>query len=66
MVTSGLSLAAHFGDGTLRARDLAASLVGAVIKDPLADRVAWEEYLEAVVKERPGWGDLYGAVREFT
>lgn len=64
VVTSGLSLAAYFGDGRLRARDVAASLVGAVVKDPLQDRVAWEEYLEAVVKERPGWGDLYAAVRE--
>ncbi len=64
VVTSGLSLAAHFGDGQLRARDLAASLVGAVVKDPVADGVAWEEYLEAVVRERPGWDDLYSAVRE--
>ncbi len=64
VVTSGLSLAAHFGDGQLGARDLAASLVGAVVKDPVADGVVWEEYLEAVVRDRPGWDDLYRAVRE--
>jgi hypothetical protein len=28
------------------------------------DRVAWLEYLEAVVKERKGWSDLYRASRE--
>ena len=66
VVTSALSLAAHFGDGQLSAQDLAASLVGAVVKDPVADGVAWEEYLEAVVRERPGWDDLYSAVRELS
>ena len=60
----GLALAAHFGDGSLRASDLAAGLVGAVIKDPVQDRVVWHEYLETVVKERDGWKDLYRACRE--
>jgi hypothetical protein len=59
-------LAAHFGDGELRAGDIAASLVGAVVKDPVQDRVAWEEYLEAVARERRGWSDLYEACRELT
>jgi MoxR-like ATPase len=31
VITSGLTLAAHFGDGELRAGDVAASLVGAVV-----------------------------------
>jgi MoxR-like ATPase len=66
VLTSGLSLAAHFGDGRLRAADLAASLAGAIVKDPVADRVAWEEYLETVVRNRPGWDDLYAAVRDVT
>ena len=60
----GLVLAAHFGDGELQPSDVAASLVGAVIKDPVTDRVAWEEYLEAVARQRRGWGDLYAACRE--
>jgi MoxR-like ATPase len=60
----GLALAAHFGDGTLRAADLAAGLVGAVVKDPVQDAVVWKEYLETVVKERDGWKDLYRACRE--
>ena len=60
----GLSLAAHFGDGTLRAADAASGLVGAVIKDPVQDRIVWQEYLETVVKEREGWKDLYRACRQ--
>lgn len=64
VVNSGMALAAHFGDGALRAGDVAAVLVGTVIKDPVQDRVAWLEYLETVVKEREGWKDLYRACRE--
>ena len=63
-VNSGLALAGHFGDGRLRANDLAAGLTGAVIKDPVHDAVAWQEYLETVAKERAGWDALYRACRE--
>jgi hypothetical protein len=64
VMNQGLSLAAHFGDGTLRAADVAGSLVGAVVKDPVQDRVVWREYLETVVKERDGWKDLYRACKK--
>jgi len=64
VINNGLSLAAHFGDGVLRAPDLASSVIGAVVKDPVQDRVVWQEYLETVVKERDGWKDLYRACRE--
>jgi MoxR-like ATPase len=64
VVTSGLALAAHFGDGTLRAMDVAAGIVGSVVKDPVSDRVVWREYLETVVRERDGWQDFYRAARE--
>lgn len=63
VVTNGMALAAHFGDGFLRADDLASGLVGTVVKDPVQDRIAWLEYLETVVKERNGWKDLYRAAR---
>jgi MoxR-like ATPase len=66
VVTNGLALAAHFGDGVLRAPDVAAGLVGAVVKDPVQDRIVLNEYLETVVRERTGWGDLYRACRELT
>lgn len=64
VVNSGLALAAHFGDGRLRAGDVASGLIGAIVKDPVQDRVVWLEYLETVVKERNGWKDLYRACRE--
>lgn len=64
VVNNGLALAAHFGDGTMRAKDVAAGLVGAVVKDPVQDKVVWREYLDTVVKERDGWKDLYRACRE--
>lgn len=63
VMNSGLSLATHFGDGAVQADDVAASLVGAVVKDPVQDVVIWKEYLETVVKERDGWQDLYRACR---
>ena len=64
MVNNGMALAAHFGDGRLSAADVAAGLVGAVIKDPVQDRTVWLEYLETVIKERDGWKDLYRACRD--
>jgi MoxR-like ATPase len=64
VVNQGLSLAAHFGDGTLRSSDVASGLIGAVIKDPVQDRVVWQEYLETVIKERDGWKDLYRACKK--
>lgn len=66
VVNSGMSLAGHFGDGVLRAEDLAAGLVGSVVRDPVQDRLVWLEYLETVVKEREGWKDLYRACRDLT
>jgi len=64
VITSGMALSAHFGNGRLTPDDVAAGIVGAVIKDPLADRVAWDEYLEVVVRDRPGWSAFYTACRE--
>jgi MoxR-like ATPase len=64
VMTNGLALAAHFGDGTPTAADVAAGITAAVIKDPVQDRVVMQEYLETVVRERRGWGDLYRACRE--
>jgi MoxR-like ATPase len=64
VMTSGIALAAHFGDGTLRASDVASGLIGAVVKDPVQDRIVMQEYLETVIKERDGWKDLYRACKE--
>ncbi|MEA2949859.1 MAG: hypothetical protein QOI40_5189 [Alphaproteobacteria bacterium] len=56
--------ASHFGSGAIDAQCLAANLIGAIVKDPVQDRVVLQEYLETVVRERKDWSDLYGAIRE--
>jgi len=64
VLTGGLASAAFYGDGTMKAGDVASGLTGAVVKDPVQDRVAWLEYLQTVVRERKGWKDLYRECRE--
>lgn len=59
-----MALAGHFGDGVLRPADMAAGMIGAIVKDPVQDQVVWNEYLETVVKERSEWKDLYRAFRD--
>jgi MoxR-like ATPase len=66
VVTSGMALSAHFGDGVLRPADVAAGIHGAIVRDPVTDGVVWTEYLEAVVRERRDWADFYRACREAT
>ena len=56
--------AAYFGNNTIDAQSLATNLVGAVVKDPVQDAIALEEYLENVVRTRDEWGDLYRAIRD--
>ncbi len=65
VVNSGQALSAHFGDGNLNARDMAAGITGAIVKDPIQDQIIWKEYLETVVKSRKEWKDLYSACKEF-
>jgi len=64
VMTHGLAMAAYYGDGAMRAADLAAGLTGAIVRDPVQDRVVLQEYLQTVVKERDGWKDLYRSISE--
>ncbi|WP_017555530.1 ATP-binding protein [Nocardiopsis baichengensis] len=64
VLTQGMALAAHFGDGVLRPADVAAGVHGAVVQDPVADGVVWREYLETVARDREGWREFYRACRE--
>jgi MoxR-like ATPase len=64
VLTAGLASAAFYGDGAMKANDVAAGLTGAIVKDPVQDRVAWLEYLQTVVRERKDWKDLYRECRE--
>jgi MoxR-like ATPase len=64
VVYSGQMLAYHFGNGQLKATDIAAALSGAIVKDTQNDLPVWKDYLQLVVKDRDGWKDLYRACRE--
>jgi MoxR-like ATPase len=64
VVNNGLAMAGYFGDGQLKAADLAAGIIGAVIKDPVQDNIVWQEYLETVIKTRDDWKDVYRACRD--
>jgi MoxR-like ATPase len=64
VINSGLAMAGYFGDGSLKAADLAAGILGAVVKDPVQDKLVWQEYLETVVKTRDNWKDIYRASRD--
>jgi MoxR-like ATPase len=64
VINSGQALAAHFGDGSIKAYDLASGILGAIIKDPIQDTEIWNEYLETIVKDRKEWSDLYRAFKD--
>ena len=64
VMNSGLALAYHFGGGDLKAEDIASGILGAVVKDPVQDKIVYMEYLETVLKHREGWKDIYQACRE--
>lgn len=67
VINNGMSLAGHFGDGQLRAADLGAGLVGAIIKDPVQDKIVYNEYVETILKDREedGWKDIYRTMKKF-
>ncbi len=64
VVNSGVAMATYFGDGSLKAPDLAAGIIGAIVKDPVQDKIVWQEYLETVIKPRDDWKDIYRACRD--
>lgn len=64
VMNNGLALATHFGDGELTAEDVASGIIGAIVKDPIQDKIVFQEYLETVLKQRDGWKDIYRACRD--
>ncbi|MDX2245942.1 MAG: AAA family ATPase [Bacteroidia bacterium] len=64
VMNNGLSLAYHFGDGAVHADDLASGIIGAIVKDPVQDKIVMQEYMETVMKQRSGWKDIYRACRD--
>jgi MoxR-like ATPase len=65
VVNQSRALSHHFGTGDIEPRHLAASLSGAVVKDPEQDGAVWREYLDVVVRNRKEWADLYEALSKY-
>lgn len=65
LLCNSMALAGSFGSGDISDEDIAAGLQGAIVKDEQGDRLAWNEYLENVMKKRGSqWSGLYKACRE--
>jgi MoxR-like ATPase len=64
VMNNGLALAYHFGDGTVKADDVASGILGAIVKDPVQDKIVFQEYMETVLKNRDGWKDIYRSCRD--
>lgn len=65
LLANSMALAGSFGNGVISDEDLAAGLQGAVVKDEDKDKVAWNEYLENIMKKRGSrWLSLYRACKE--
>lgn len=58
---NGMALAGHFGDGQVKAPDIAAGLTSTVVRDPVQDAVVWGDYLKTVLSERGDCRDLHRA-----
>lgn len=64
VMVGGLSQAAWFHQGTLDAHAIGSNLLGAIIKDPIQDKLVLEEYLETVLKKRADFSDYYHSINE--
>ena len=66
VMIGGLSHAAFFKNNALAAESIAPNMIGAIVKDPVQDKAALEEYLETVLKKRPAYADYYRSLSELT
>lgn len=64
VMVGGISQAIFFNDGRLNADTLASNMIGAVVKDPVQDRIVLGEYLETVLKKRSGFEAYYAALTD--
>lgn len=63
-MVGGLSQAAWFDGGKLTPDGLSPSLIGAIVKDPVQDKIVLEEYLETVLKKRQDYAGYYASLTE--
>ena len=66
VMVGGLSHAAFFNGGTLSAEGIGPNMIGAIVKDPVQDKVVLEEYLETVLKKRPDYARYYRTLIDLT
>lgn len=66
VMIGGLSQAAFFNEGRLSAEGIAPNMIGAIVKDPVQDKVVLEEYLETVLKKRPDYAEYYHTLTDLT
>ena len=64
VMVGGLSQAAWFHQGQLNADAISSNLLGAIVKDPVQDKLVLEEYLETVLKKRPDYADYYHSIND--
>jgi MoxR-like ATPase len=64
VMVGGISEATFFNHGELTPDTLASNMIGAVVKDPVQDRAVLGEYLETVLKKRPGFEGYYSSLTE--
>ena len=64
VMVGGISQATFFNDGKLNADMLASNMIGAVVKDPVQDKIVLGEYLETVLKKRSGFERYYAALSD--
>lgn len=64
VLVGGLSQATYFDGGTLTPEAIAGNMLGAIVKDPVQDKVVLEEYLETVLRKRPDYAEYYRALGE--
>jgi MoxR-like ATPase len=64
VLVGGISQATYFNNGKLNADMLASNMIGAVVKDPVQDKIVLGEYLETVLKKRRGYESYYAALTD--
>lgn len=64
VMVGGISQATFFNNGKLNAETLASNMIGAVVKDPVQDKIVLGEYLETVLKKRRGFEGYYAALTD--
>lgn len=64
VMVGGISQATFFNEAKLNADMLASNMIGAVVKDPVQDKIVLGEYLEVVLKKRKGFENYYAALTD--